>query len=160
LTQVCFFEPALPLFFFSAGFDPSLSGFGFGGNSFGMGDDPNSLGTAQPGIAANSPRATQDADTSASAGENSPTDARATVDTAAEAASEAARKEFFLLVLKNETSHAVMDYWLADGYLEYVSLDSTRGHVPLEALDLQATVTENSRHGLPFVLRSAPTDTH
>src|SRR6266478_9515423 len=52
-----------------------------------------------------------------------------------------------------------MDYWLADGYLEYVSLDSTRGHVPLEALDLQATVTENSRHGLPFVLRSAPTDT-
>jgi len=53
-----------------------------------------------------------------------------------------------------------MDYWLADGYLEYVSLDSTRGHVPLEALDLQATVTENSRHGLPFVLRSAPTDTH
>ena len=94
LTQVCFFEPALPLFFFSAGFDPSLSGFGFGGNSFGMGDDPNSLGTAQPGIAANSPRATQDADTSASAGENSPTDARATVDTAAEAASEAARKEF------------------------------------------------------------------
>jgi hypothetical protein len=160
LTQVCFFEPALPLFFFSAGFDPFFSGFGFGGNSFGMGDDLNSLEKTQPEIAANLPTAPQDADTSALAGENSGPDTRATVDTAAEAANEAARKGFFLLVLKNGTSHAVMDYWLADGYLEYVSLDSTRGHVPLEALDLQTTVSDNSRRGLSFALRSVPTDAH
>jgi hypothetical protein len=161
LTQVCFFEPALPLLSFSAGFDPFLSGFDFGGDTLGIDDDLNSLDRMQPGIAANPPTAGPgDADTSAPAGENSPTDAEATVDAAAEAAGEVAGKGFFLLVLKNGTSHAVTDYWLADGYLEYVSLDSTRGHVPLEVLDLQKTVVENSRRDLPFVLRSAPTDTH
>ena len=82
------------------------------------------------------------------------------VDARGEAADEVVGKGFFLLVLKNGTSHAVTDYWLADGYLEYLSLDSTRSHVPLEALDLQKTVVENSRSGFPFVLRSAPTDTH
>jgi hypothetical protein len=155
LTQVCFFEPVLPLFFFTADFGPFVSGFGFGGDFFGMADDLNSLGTTQPGITGPA-----DADKSAAAGENSWTEGGATVDTAAEAANEAARKGFFLLVLKDGTSHAVMDYWLTDGYLEYVSLDSTRSHVPLEALDLQTTVAENSRRGLRFELRSAPMDTH
>jgi len=151
LTQVCFFEPVLPLFFFSADFDPFVSGFGFGGDFFGMADDLNSLGPTQPGIAASPPTAgPADADKSAAAGENSRTEGGATVDTAAEAANEAARKGFFLLVLKDGTSHAVMDYWLTDGYLEYVSLDSTRSHVSLEALDLQTTVAENSRRGLRF----------
>jgi len=161
LTQVCFFEPALPLFFFSPGFDPFLSGFGFSGDSLSIGDDLNSLGTMQPGIAVNPPTAGPvDANTSAPAGENSPTNGGAKVDAAAEAADEAVGKGFFLLVLKNGTSHVATDYWLADGYLEFVSLDRTRRHVPLEALDLQETVVENSRRGLPFVLRSAPTDTH
>jgi hypothetical protein len=84
---------------------------------------------------------------------------RAKVDAVAEAADEAVGKGF-LLVLRNGTHHAATDYWLADGYLEYVSLDRTRSHVPAEALDLQNTVVANSRRGLPFVLRSAPTDTH
>jgi hypothetical protein len=97
-----------------------------------------------------------DADTSAPAVENSPTK----VDAAVEGADEAMGNGFFLLVLKNGKTHGAMDYWLADGYLEYVSLDRTRSHIPLEALDLQTTVVENSRRGLPFVLRSAPTDTH
>ncbi len=114
----------------------------------------------QPGIAMNPPTAGPGADTSARAGENLPTNSGAKVDAAAEAADEAVGKGFFLLVLKNGASHAATDYWLADGYLEYVSLDRTRSHVPLEALDLQKTVIENSRRGLPFVLRSAPTDTH
>jgi hypothetical protein len=154
LTQVCFFEPALPLFFFSSGFDSFLSGAGFSGDSLGIGDDLNSLGTMQPEIAVDPPTpGPVDADTSAPAGENSPTNGGAKVD---EAADEAAGTGFFLLVLKNGTSHAATDYWLADGYLEYVSLDRTRSHVPLEALDLQKTVVENSRRGLPFVLRSAP----
>ena len=29
-------------------------------------------------------------------------------------------------------------YWVADGYLEYITPDGTRSHIPLEALDLQA----------------------
>jgi hypothetical protein len=65
-------------------------------------------------------------------------------------------KGAFLLVLKNGTSHAVTDYWVADGYLEYVSTDGTRSHIPLEALDLQSTVVFNAPRGLPFVVRSAP----
>ena len=108
----------------------------------------------------NSPTASPSADISALGGENSPTNGGAKVDAAAEVADEAMGKGFFLLVLKNGTSHAATDYWLADGYLEYVSLDRTRSHVPLEALDLQKTVVEDSRRGLAFVLRSAPTDTH
>jgi hypothetical protein len=64
-------------------------------------------------------------------------------------------KGVFLLVLNNGTSNAATDYWVADGYLEYISPDGTRSHIPLEALDLQNTVTQNAPHGLPFVLRSA-----
>ena len=101
----------------------------------------------EPGIAASLPTASPlDTDISAPADDYSPTDA--------------VGKGFFLLVLKNGNSYAATDYWLADGYLEYVSLDRTRSHIPLEALDLQKTVIENSGRGLPFVLRSAPTDTH
>ncbi len=107
----------------------------------------------------NSPTAGPGADTSALGGGNLPSNGGAKVDAAAEADDEAVGKGF-LLVLKNGTSAAATDYWLADGYLEYVSLDRTRSHVPLEALDLRKTVVENSRRGLPFVLRSAPTDTH
>jgi len=113
----------------------------------------------QPAIAMNSRTASPSADTSALGGENLPTNGGAKVKPAAEAADEAVGEGFFLLVLKNGTSHAATDYWLADGYLEYVSLDRARSHVPLEALDLQKTVIENSRRGLPFVLRSAPADT-
>jgi hypothetical protein len=50
----------------------------------------------------------------------------------------------------------VTDYWIADGYLEYISPDGTRRHIPLEALDLQNTVIQNAPRGLPFVLRFAP----
>lgn len=65
-------------------------------------------------------------------------------------------KGIFLLVLKNGTTHAVSDYWLSDGYLEYLRSDGVRSHFPLEALDLQQTVAMNSPRGLPFVLRSTP----
>jgi hypothetical protein len=141
-TQVCFFEPALSLLSFSAAFDSFPTGFGFDGNSLGIADDLT-LGTMQRGIAPPTVNPV-DTDTSAPADDYSPT--------------AVVGKGFFLLVLKNGSSNAVTDYWLADGYLEYVSLDSTRSHVPLEALDLQKTVVANSRRGLPFVLRSAPAD--
>jgi hypothetical protein len=143
LTQVCFFEPVLPLLSLSASFDSFPPGFGFDGNSLGIADDLNSLDTMQPGIAVNPlPASSVDTDTPAPADDHSPT--------------AVVGKGFFLLVLKNGSNHSVTDYWLADGYLEYVSLDRTRSHVPLEALDLQKTVVANSRRGLPFVLRSAP----
>jgi hypothetical protein len=59
-------------------------------------------------------------------------------------------------VLHNGVSHAVTDYWVADGYLEYISPNGTRNHVPLDALDLQNTVMRNATRGLSFVLRFAP----
>jgi len=59
-------------------------------------------------------------------------------------------------VLHNGTTQRVTDYWTADGYLEYVSPDGTRSHVPLDALDLQGTVLRNAPRGLAFVLRSTP----
>lgn len=65
-------------------------------------------------------------------------------------------RRFFLLILKNGTEQIVTDYWITDGYLEYVSHDGSRSHVPIEALDFQATVLENSHRGLSFVLRNAP----
>jgi len=63
-------------------------------------------------------------------------------------------KGVFVLVLNNGASHAVTDYWVADGYLEYVSPEGTRSHIPLDALDLESTVLRNAPRGLAFVLRS------
>jgi hypothetical protein len=65
-----------------------------------------------------------------------------------------ASKGVFLLVLNHGTSNAATDYWVADDYLEYISPDSTRSHIPLEALDLQNTVTQNAP--VAFRLSSAP----
>lgn len=69
---------------------------------------------------------------------------------------EALDKRFFVLVLNNGTTHIVTNYWLEDGYIEYISQDGSQSHIPVEALNLQDTVAENASRGLPFVLRSAP----
>ena len=150
VTQVCFFEPFLPLLSCSGYFDPFY--FGFGGDSLDLGDDLNSQGPMQSEMSAVPPTATPpDDDTSEG---NSSVRPGATLGAATE--DRALGKGVFLLVLHNGTRHAVTDYWVADGYLEYISPDGTRSHIPLEALDLQSTATENAPRGLPFVLRSAP----
>jgi len=150
VTQVCFFEPFLPLLSFAGCFDPFYSGFG--GDSLDLGDDLNSQGSMQSEMSAIPPTANpSDNDTAEG---NSAVHPGATLGAATE--DRAVGKGVFLLALNNGTSRAVTDYWLADGYLEYVSPDGTRSHIPLEALDLQNTVTQNAARGLPFVLRSAP----
>lgn len=63
-------------------------------------------------------------------------------------------KEVYVLVLNHGTSRPVTDYWDSDGYLEYVNRYGSRSHIPLESLDLQATVARNAPRGLRFVLRS------
>ena len=147
VTQVCFFEPFLPLLSFSG-----YSGFGFDGDSLDLGDDLNSQGPMQSEMSAVPPTANPSDDGTAEG--NSAVRPGATLDAATE--DRTVSKGVFLLVLNNGTSHAVTDYWVADGYLEYISPDGTRSHIPLEALDLQNTVTRNAPRGLPFVLRSAP----
>jgi hypothetical protein len=151
VTQVCFFEPFLPLLCFSGDFDHFYFGFGFGGDSRDLGDDLNSQGLMQSEMSAISPAANPSDDTAEG---NSSAPAGAMLGAATE--DQALGKGVFLLVLNNGTSHAVTDYWVADGYLEYISPDGTRSHILLEALDLQNTVIQNAPRGLPFVLRSTP----
>jgi hypothetical protein len=150
VSQVCFFEPFLPLLSFSGDFDPYYSGFGFRGDSLDLGDEFSAQKHMQSEMSAVSPPVNPSDDETAEG--NSSVRPGATLATEEQALG----KGVFLLVLKNDTSHAVTDYWVADGYLEYISADGTRGHIPLEALDLQKTVTQNAPRSLPFVLRFAP----
>ncbi|MGB7602680.1 MAG: hypothetical protein WBM24_20425 [Candidatus Sulfotelmatobacter sp.] len=153
LNQICFFEPFLPLLSFAGYFDPFY--FGFGGDSLNLGND-NDLNSQAPGQAEMSaiPPATNSSDDDAAEGNSSPFPGTMS---SALTGQQGLSNGVFLLVLKNGATHAVTDYWVADGYLEYISPDGSRSHIPLEALDLQSTVTQNAPRGLPFVLRFAPT---
>lgn len=86
--------------------------------------------------------------------------AAANAESRAEAAADAhdwdLGSDVFVLVLHNETTQLAKSYWASDGYLEYITPDGIRSHVPLDALDLQNTVLRNERRGVPFVLRSMP----
>ncbi len=150
VTQVCFFEPFLPLL--SCGGDFDFHDSGFGGDSLDSSDDLNSQGPPQWEMSAIPPTANPSDDDTAEG--NSPARPGTTLGAVTEG--QVLGNGVFLLVLSNGTSHAVADYWVADGYLEYVSPDGTRSHIPLDALDLQKTVTQNAPRGLPFVLRSTP----
>lgn len=143
-NQVCFFEPTWPLFWFS-GFDWFPFGFGFG-----YGDDTS----------ADTSDAFASADMTAAPAPDSeaPDNVSNNNSTASEQPLRGQNLDprFFVLILKNGTDHVVTDYWLSDGYIEYVSRDGTQSHIPVDALDLQETVRSNSARGLRFVLRSAP----
>jgi hypothetical protein len=149
ISQVCYFESFLPFLCFGD-FD---FGFAYGGRWADTGDD--SAVMEQPDMSGISPPGDRAEENAADLGaENSPTLMADNAGTT--------REDWelgpgaFVLVLKHGTTHVVMKYWAADGYLEYISLDGTRSHIPLEALDLQSTVIRNERRGLPFVLRSTP----
>jgi hypothetical protein len=148
-TQVCFFEPLLPLLSCYGGFNLLYSGFDFGGEPLDLGGDLNSQGPPQWDMAATQPDNPSDETAEA----NSPSGPAPVPD--ASLGQDLGRR-VFLLVLNNGSSHLVADYWVSDGYLEYISTDGSRSHIPLDALDLQRTVTENAPRGLPFVLRSMP----
>lgn len=152
VTQVCFFEPFLPLLSCYGGFSLFYSGFDFSGDELDRGGDLNSQGPPQWEMSAIPPSANPSEDDTATG--NSPEPPAAALGALTEG--EALDKGVFLLVLNNGSSHAVTDYWVSDGYLEYISPDGTRSHIPLDALDLQRTVSENAPRGLPFVLRSTP----
>ena len=140
--QNCYFEPALPLFWLGGGWGWYDYGFGWD-NGYDQTEDMNSA-EMPTGIAPELPSETE------------------TPNSSEGAASDYVPKyleldrRFFVLVLKNGTTHVVATYWLEDGYLEYTSRDGTRSHIPIEALNLQDTVSENSARGQPFVLRSTP----
>ena len=53
----------------------------------------------------------------------------------------------FCLYLKDGTSFAVSDYWLADGKLHYVTSYGGDNAVDESQVDLQRTVNENAARG-------------
>lgn len=139
VTQVCFFEPFFGLLSFGGDFDSFDSGLGFGDDTLAAQAEMQ----AEVSAPETNPPAAGGTESNPPAPVLTPPDSPI-------------GKGVFLLVLRNGTTHAVSDYWLSDGYLEYIRSDGVRSHIPLEALDLQQTVATNSPRGLPFVLRSAP----
>jgi hypothetical protein len=66
---------------------------------------------------------------------------------------------YVVIFLRDGTSYAVSDYWLAGGKLHYVTSYGGENSVDSNQLDLQRTVNENAAHGVTFTLRpSAATD--
>lgn len=61
-----------------------------------------------------------------------------------------------VIYLKDGTSFAVKDYWVADGQLHYVTSYGGENSVNLNLFDLQRTTDENAKHGIAITLRPAP----
>ncbi len=61
-----------------------------------------------------------------------------------------------ILYLKDGSSFAVTDYWLAQGKLHYVTSYGGENTMDLGKLDLQKTVDENAKQGTVFSLKSTP----
>ncbi len=58
-----------------------------------------------------------------------------------------------MLVFTDGSTYEVVDYWLDDGHLHYLTVDGTENSVPLERIDLYATVKANWQRGVEFTLR-------
>ncbi|MBV9341902.1 MAG: hypothetical protein JO159_13580 [Acidobacteria bacterium] len=138
------------MFFFS-GFGFFSGGFVEGG--FDTDDDPGHLYT--PPDTATSMTSPESTEAPAAEEQNPPHHETANLDADGKRSAKSAQKGPFVLILKNGTEWVVNDYWLEQGYIEFVTYDKARRHVPLDAVDVQKTVTENSARGVPFTLRSA-----
>jgi hypothetical protein len=71
----------------------------------------------------------------------------------------APQQTYVLLYLKDGSSFAVSDYWLADAKLHYVTSYGGDNAVDESRLDLQRTVNENAARGVDFTLRPQPAGT-
>jgi len=56
------------------------------------------------------------------------------------------------IILKDGSAFAVTTYWVADGELYYRPVTGGLNHVPLDQIDLNATVAANSKNNVPFTL--------
>jgi hypothetical protein len=63
---------------------------------------------------------------------------------------------YAVLILRDGSSYAVSDYWLAGGKLHYVTSYGGENSIDANQLDLQRTVNENALRGVTFTLRPAP----
>jgi len=60
------------------------------------------------------------------------------------------------IILKDGSAYEVTAYWVSGGELYYRPVTGGLNHVPLEQLDLSATVQANSRNGVTFTLTDRP----
>jgi len=58
--------------------------------------------------------------------------------------------------MKNGAVYSVRDYWFLEGDLHYVLTDGREGTVDAEQLDMRRTNEENTKSGVPFVVKSDP----
>ncbi|MGB8543605.1 MAG: hypothetical protein WCD49_18400 [Candidatus Acidiferrales bacterium] len=63
---------------------------------------------------------------------------------------------YAILILRDGSSYAVGDYWLAGGKLHYVTSYGGENSIDANQLDLQRTVNENALRGITFTLRPTP----
>ncbi|MBI4458676.1 MAG: hypothetical protein HY648_01290 [Acidobacteria bacterium] len=68
----------------------------------------------------------------------------------------AAEPVITLLAFKDGTIFAVVDYWLDEDFLRYVTLQGMRASVPLDRLDLSLTQRLNRERHVRFVLEARP----
>jgi hypothetical protein len=61
-----------------------------------------------------------------------------------------------LLYLKDGTTLAATDYWVEDSKLHYRVSDGGESTLDMNDLDLQRTVDENAKRGVPFTLKPQP----
>jgi hypothetical protein len=61
-----------------------------------------------------------------------------------------------ILVLKDGTEFGVTSYWLQDNRLYYVTTYNIQSSIPIDQLDLQATVDLNYKRGVTFKLTPKP----
>ncbi len=61
-----------------------------------------------------------------------------------------------LLYLKDGTEYPARECWVAGGKLHCTATNGREGVIELDTLDIQRTVDENARRGVPFTLRPRP----
>ncbi len=61
-----------------------------------------------------------------------------------------------LLQLKDGSMYGLVDYWLEDGRLHYLTTYGGENSIPIERIDLDKTVQLNYERGVEFVLRPKP----
>ena len=169
-TSVCGTGPYNP-YWYGFGANSCLSafyncGYGYGGYGYGLNylspyDTDSGWDTAS-GLPADADNIPPDADNNVPAddADNSniylgPTDnGPASSDSAS--AQPARRVPRAQILLKGGSGYEVTAYWVSGGQLYFRPVTGGLSHVPLEQLDLTATVQANSRNGVSFTLTDHP----
>ena len=65
-----------------------------------------------------------------------------------------------LLYFKDGTMYAASEYWFAGSKLHFIVNDAGEWATGMDELDLQRTVDENAKRGVPFTLKQNPNDSN